>query len=175
MALALLAEAIGADSAALAILVGGAALAALALDALRLSNEAVARWFFTRFRRVASPREETRIASSTWFLVGALFVLLAAPGELFRPAILVLALADPAAGVVGRLWGGCPLGSGSWIGSLAFLGVGVGVLAPQVGFVQAGVGAAAAAVAEAFSGRLDDNFVVPAATALALWAAGAVQ
>lgn len=151
---------------ALAGMSGGVA-AALALDWARLRFEGVNTVFFRVFSGLASPREATGIASSTWYLVGALAVLLLAP-QLFVPAMLVLAFADPAASVSGRLWGKRPLGKGTWEGTCVFFLVAAAVLTPIVGFPGALVAAAAAATFEVLPTGLDDNLVVPLATVLAL-------
>lgn len=153
--------------------IGGGVAAALVLDWARLRFEGVNTAFFRVFSGLASPREATGIASSTWFLVGALAVLLVAP-QLFVPAMLVLAFADPAASVAGRLWGRRRLGKGTWEGTCVFFLVAATVLTPIVGFTAALVAAAAAATFEVLPTGLDDNLVVPLATALALRVAGTI-
>ncbi len=169
--LAVFVHVVGAESTAAVTCIGGALAAALILDRLRLRSAEANTAFFRLFSRLASPREADRVASSTWFLVGALAVLLAAP-QLFVPAILVLAFADPAASVTGRLWGKRPLGKGTWEGTCVFFLVAAAVLTPIVGWTAALFAAAAAATLEVLPTGLDDNLVVPLATALALRAAG---
>ena len=152
--------------------IGAALAAALLLDWARLRFVGANTAFFRMFSRLASPREASRIASSTWYLAGALAVLVIFPPRLFIPSILVLAFADPAASVVGRLWGRRRLGKGTWEGTGVFFLVSAGVLIPLAG-VGAGLFAAAvAAAAEVLPTGLDDNVVVPASAALALWLAG---
>ena len=152
--------------------IGGGLVAALLLDWARLRFVGANTAFFRMFSRLASPREAAGIASSTWYLAGALAVLVIFPPPLFVPSILVLAFADPAASVVGRIWGRRRLGKGTWEGTGVFFLVSAGVLTPLAG-VGAGLFAAAgAAAAEVLPTRLDDNVVVPLGTALALWLAG---
>ena len=86
-------------------------------DAVRLAVPSLNRLFFVTFRLLASPREAGGIASSTWYALGATLVWWAAPGTPAMAALLVLALADPAASVIGRRWGRRKLGKGTWEGS----------------------------------------------------------
>ena len=165
---------VGAGSKVVMASMAGAVAAALTLDWIRLRFEPANTAFFRLFSGLASPREAGRVASSTWFLIGALAVLLIAPPRFFLPAMLVLAFADPAASVVGRLWGRRALGKGSWEGTAAFFIVAVAVLVPVVGLRAALLGAAAAAAFEVVPRGIDDNLVVPVVTALALWVAGAL-
>lgn len=152
--------------------IGGGLVTALLLDWARLRFVGANTAFFRMFSRLASPREAAGIASSTWYLAGALAVLVIFPAPLFIPSILVLAFADPAASVVGRIWGRHRLGKGTWEGTGVFFMVSAGVLIPLAG-VGAGLFAAAvAAAAEVLPTGLDDNVVVPLGTALALWLAG---
>ena len=152
---------------------GGALAAALALDWVRLRSRAANTLFFRWFSALASPREARKVASSTWFLLGALAVLAMAPAAWFAPAVLVLALADPAASVVGRLWGRHALGKGSWEGTGAFFLVAAAVLTPFAGPPAGFAAAALVAALEVLPTGIDDNLTVPPATALALWLVGA--
>src|SRR5262245_40480467 len=79
-----------------------------ALLVVDLARRRVARLnaaFFIAFPALASPREATGIASSTWYAAGAALVFAFFPLRLAAPALLVLGLADPAAAIVGRTWG----------------------------------------------------------------------
>lgn len=151
------------------LLLGGGVVACLAFDWLRLSVPCANHMFFRWFAALASPREARRIASSTWFLTGVFTTLLVAPAHIFTPAVLVLALADPAASVVGRSWGRHPLGKGSWEGTGAFFLVACAVTFPFTGVPGAVFVAGAVAIFEALPTGIDDNLTVPVAAALALW------
>ena len=145
--------------------------AAVVVDAVRLASPAANAAFFRWAAALASPREAGRVASSTWYVASALILSLWAPAHVFVPAVLVLALADPAASVAGRLWGKRPLGSGTWEGAGVFFLAAAAVLAPFAGLAAVPVAAVAAAAEVAPSG-VDDNLAVPLATALALAVAG---
>ena len=106
---------------------------------------------------MASPREADAVASSTWFALSAALVWGLVPGRPAIAALLVLGLADPAASVVGRIWGHRPLGKGTWAGTSAFATVALAVLTIVVGRPEA--------IAVGF----DDNLTVPLSTAAAVW------
>lgn len=135
------------------------------------------------FAPVAHPHERHRVNSSTWYVTALLALAIFAPLRAAEIGILVLALADPAAGIVGRRFGRTRLLAGrSLEGSLAFLAVGaaaafawlswLSALPRPAAIVLAVAGAAAGALAELASTRLDDNFTVPVAAAAAAAAAG---
>lgn len=166
-------HAIGPGSVLPVAILAGALAAALALDWIRLRSRTANRRFFHLFSALASPREARKPASSTWFVLGALTVLVVTPDGAFVPAMLVLALADPSASVVGRLWGRHRLGKGSWEGTAAFFVVAAAVLVPFAGLQSALIAAAAVAALEVTPVGIDDNLTVPLATALALWLLGA--
>jgi dolichol kinase len=88
------------------------------------------------------------------------------------PGILVLALADPAAGTLGRLYGERRLGQGTWVGSAAFLAVAFAVLAFHLGPAAGLAAALIVAMVEVVPWRLDDNLTVPVAAAFAAWLVG---
>lgn len=138
------------------------------VDSSRLRSEALNRFIFRTCGPLLRPREVERL-SLTWFLLGA-FLVLWIPGEDIAVAsILVLSLADPAAGVVGRTWGTHPLGKGTVEGTITFFLVAVAVLTPFVGIVASLPVAAVVSAAEAASTHLDDNTVIPVVAAMGLW------
>lgn len=140
----------------------------LFLDLLRLAIPEVNRLFFRSFTLLASPREATRPASSTWYALGILLTLILFPRSAALGGILVLALADPAASAVGQRWGRRKLGAGTVEGSLAFTVVAFVALTPWSSWPQALGVALLAAVVEALPWPLDDNLSVPLAAAGAL-------
>jgi dolichol kinase len=77
----------------------------LSLDILRLLDPKFNVLFFRAFSFLASPREEKKLASSTWYALSALLVLAIFPKAYALAGILVLAWADPAANIAGRRWG----------------------------------------------------------------------
>jgi dolichol kinase len=131
------------------------------------------------FAPVAHPHERHRVNSSTWYVTALLLLALFTPPRAAEIGVVVLAVADPAAGFVGRRFGRTRLRAGrSLEGTLTFLTVGVaGAIAwmlalealPWSSMITVAVaGAAAGAVAELASTRLDDNFTIPvSATAAA--------
>ena len=89
----------------------------LAADLVRLMAPGLNALFFASFPSLASPREAERLASSTWYVLGVLLVYALFPVRVAVPAILVLALADPAASALGRLVGRGGWGRGRWRGA----------------------------------------------------------
>ena len=173
VAMAVIVHIIGPGSLVPVAILAVALAAALGLDWIRLRSRAANKRFFRFFSALASPREARKVASSTWFLLGALTVLVVAPDSLFVPAMLVLAVADPAASVIGRLWGRNKVGKGSWEGTTAFFLVATAVLVPFAGLQAALIAAAATAALEVTPIGIDDNLTVPLAAALTLWLVGA--
>ncbi len=145
----------------------------LALDVIRLRTTWVNRVFFRVLSALASPREARGLASSTWYALGALVCFALYPPAIAGGAIILLALADPAAGVVGRIFGRRRLGKGTVEGTTAFWIVGSAVLVPIVGWPHGLAAAAAAALAEIAPGLVDDNLVVPVVAGAVLWLGGA--
>ena len=87
------------------------------------------------------------------------------PGEAAVAGILVLALADPAACLVGRKWGRRRLGKGTVVGSSAFLLVSFLVLLWFLPWAPALGVALAASVVEVLPWPLDDKVTIPLAVA----------
>lgn len=79
-------------------------------------------------------------------------------------AILVLALADPTASVLGRLFGKRRLGKGTVAGSSAFLVVAFLCILTVTAWPMALAAAAAIAAAEILPLPLDDNLLLPQAS-----------
>jgi dolichol kinase len=145
---------------------GSAAL--LAFDLVRLRAPSLNLLFFRLFPALVSPREAAGVASSTWYAVGALLVWGLFPAETAVAAILVLALADPAASFLGRRIQSPRFGAGSRFGSGVFLLVASVVLAPALGFPLALLAAAGVTLVEAVPWKLDDNLTVPLTAAALL-------
>ncbi len=139
------------------------------------------------FKHFAHPHEAWRVNSSTWFTSALLVLSLTGRPVLISAALVVLALADPMAALVGRRFGTIPLVHGrSLQGTAAFVVTGaVGVLAllslrypalglgPSLGLaLGAGLGGG---LAELFARRVDDNFAIPVSVAgvgmLVFWVA----
>jgi dolichol kinase len=148
------------------ILVLTGALAGLCvLDVLRLRSSRANVLFFKAFRYLATPREATRVASSTWYALGLLVVVTLFPLHAAVSGILVLAAGDPAASYVGRRWGKRPFLGGTLEGTIVFVAASFCVLAPRHPPLVALAAALVAAVTERLSRPLDDNLTLPVVTA----------
>ena len=150
-----------------ALLVGLAAF-----DWFRLRRADLNALFFRMFPSLASDRERTGVASSTWYALGMILVYALFPSRVVVPAILTLGLADPAASTIGRIWGRRRLGKGTVLGTAVFAAVAFGVMATAVSPLVALVAAVATAAVEVLRIPLDDNLTVPVTAALTLWLVG---
>jgi dolichol kinase len=130
------------------------------------------------FGRVAHVHERHRVNSATWFVTAVLILGVAFPRYGAAAGVSVLALADPAAALIGRRFGRTRLRAGrSLQGTVAFFVVGaLASFTALALFHPAGLGAMAltavaaslsGAVAELYTERLDDNFTIPLAAASA--------
>ena len=133
--------------------------------------------------KVAHPHESHRVNSSTWFCTAMFLLSLTGSHLVCAIGCVVLALADPAAALVGRRFGKTKLVNGrSLQGTLTFFVVGavaswvlLALAHPAVDLVQglvvAALASALAALAELFSRRIDDNLSIPLSAAAGAWAA----
>jgi dolichol kinase len=137
------------------------------------------------FSRIAHPGERYRVNSSTWYATALVLLASFASPRAAEVGILVLAVGDPAAGVIGRAIGRIPLRANrSLEGTLGFVLVaGLLVVAWLLAFdhlttsatlIVAFTAAAAGALAELGSTELDDNFTIPLVSACAATAVGLV-
>lgn len=153
----------------------GAVLAVLlVLDIVRLRIRAANRLFFRVFGRLASPREAIGIASSTWYVLGIFLAVALFPMPEAISAILVLAVADPAASWTGSRLGGRPFLGGTLSGTLVFFVVASVVLVLRHEPVTALATASIVTFAERRAWPLDDNLAIPVVCAGLLTAFAAV-
>lgn len=161
------------------------ALAAMAwtCEIARRQSPAVNDFLMRLFSRVAHPQERFKVNSSTWYLTALVGLALLAPQRASEIAVVVLGVADPAAGFIGRRFGRTRLRANRSLegtlgfvaaGTLAALGVLVAFhsLALPAMLLLAFAGAVAGAVAELVSTKLDDNFTIPVTVAAAAAVAG---
>jgi dolichol kinase len=131
-------------------------------------NDALMRFFAP----VAHPAERHRVNSSTWYVSALLLLAIVAPPRAGEVGVLVLGVADPVAGAIGRRYGRTKLRADrSLEGTLAFLVAGSAaafawlVLAssssPSTAAITACTAAFTGGFAELFSMGLDDNFTIP--------------
>ena len=130
------------------------------------------------FGAISRPRERYRINSATYYLSALVIITLVTPKVAVCAAVLVLALADPAAMIVGFNWGRRRIYEDKTLeGSVgffvvAFLAVFVYLLlaAAELSFFAClGYALSVSVVGtlvELYSGKLDDNFTIPVACAL---------
>ncbi len=152
----------------------GLALTALTLETVRRFRPRLNTFLVKRvFGAISRPREMYRINGATWYTFAILTVLLAFPIRAAELGIIILALADPAATLVGKRWGRFRIWRDkSMVGTATFLVVALVIAflfasvvpgGPALGsrFVFAVVVALTGTIAEVFTERLDDNFTIP--------------
>ncbi len=161
------------------LIVVAALLAALAwtLELGRRRSRPLQRVLMTLFGRVIHPHERLRVNSATWYATALLVLALSSPPAVCAVAVSILALADPAAAIVGRRWGRIRLINGrSLEGSATFFAVGSlaalavlsvfhGELGVETALLVAAAASAPATVAELVSKRIDDNLTIPLSAA----------
>jgi dolichol kinase len=134
------------------------------------------------FAPVAHPHERHGINSATFYVTALLLLGLFAPQRAAEVGVVVLGLADPAAGLIGRRFGRTRLRANrSLEGTLGFVVVGALAAAGWLALVHAPalpvlavlavVAGVSGALTELASTRLDDNFTIPVAVAAAVSAA----
>lgn len=149
------------------LLLGGGALLSLALDAARPRVGPLNRLFLRLWGPILKESEAAEITGATWFLIAAFFAFYFYGPQTAIPALLFVAVGDPAAALVGarspgpRFWGKSPVGATAFIAA---------ALAMWAIFVAAGLGGwswaiviavVVAAAVEIAPIPLDDNLTVP--------------
>ncbi len=155
---------------------GFAAFALIAETSRRFSSSANSA-LMKLFAPIAHPHEHHRVNSASWYTAALLLLAVFAPVEAAGAGVIVLGLADPSAAFVGRRWGRTKLrDSRSLEGSATFALVGFVVSFIMLSALHTSIGTGVAlslalvagvsgAVAELYSGRLDDNFTIPVSVA----------
>ena len=137
----------------------------LASDLVRLRVPHLNILFFRVFQILVSPRESQSIASSTWYILGALIAIVLFPISAALSGILVLAWADPTASYLGRRWGRRSFLGGTLVGTTAFLVVAVLILSVRHPLTIAIPSACLITLVERLAWPLDDNLVLAPACA----------
>jgi dolichol kinase len=159
------------------------AVSAWTMEAARRRSGAVNQQVMRLFASVAHPHERHRVNSSTWYVTALLLMAIFAPLRSAEVGVVVLAVADPAAGFIGRRYGRTRLYAGRTLeGTLGFVLAGtIAVVGWLTAFhalpwppmlVIAVTGAVAGALAELGATRLDDNFTIPVTACAAAAVAG---
>jgi dolichol kinase len=155
------------------------AISGWTMEITRRRSPEVNRRLMALFAPVAHPHERHGVNSSTYYVTALLLLAIFAPLRAAEIGVVVLGLADPAAGFIGRRFGRTRLRANrSLEGTLGFVVVGalaagawlaVAHPVPLAALaVLAAVGGVAGALTELVSTRLDDNFTIPVAVAAAV-------
>lgn len=146
------------------------------IELLRRSNPRLNDWMMWLFGPVAHAHERFRVNSASWYAAALTLLAFVSPVPAALLGVAVLGFGDPFAAIVGRRIGRTRIRAGRTLeGSLAFVVAawvaGVATLAlaaPGVpnAAITALVAAVCGAVAELYSGDVDDNLTIPLAAAL---------
>lgn len=152
-------------------------------EILRRISPAANQKICEKLRLIMRERERNKISSATWFMGAVLAVFLIFPKPTGILVLFYTSVGDTVAGIVGSRWGRHRLGThvsleGSLaafaaclLGTLGIAAYGLQTFQPRGwelwGFSLSA--AAVAALAEASLKKLDDNLVIPLASAPAVW------
>lgn len=161
----------------LVVVSGSLALVCWSLETARRVHPPVNAYLMRFFSRIAHHEESYKVNSSTWYLTALVLLALFAPLRSAELGVVVLGLADPAAGFIGRRIGRTKIRKNrSLEGTLGFFAVGmVAAMALLLAFHSlplalmlaiAAVASAAGALIELATIHLDDNFTIPVTVAL---------
>ncbi|MGB0591540.1 MAG: diacylglycerol/polyprenol kinase family protein [Myxococcota bacterium] len=150
---------------------------------MEVGRKVSTRWNDTLMRvfdPIAHPHEVYKINSATWYLFSLLILAYTMAPVAQALGVVVLGLADPAAGFAGRRFGRRKLiGNKSFVGTGAFIATGFAVSMLVLGHYYAeyslnmmlllsGVAALSGALGELFTLKTDDNFTIPIAVAVSV-------
>ncbi len=159
------------------IIAFGIALSAWSMETGKRLSPRVDKITWWVFGKMGHPHERKRVNSATWFSTALLTLALTGSKLIAVVALVIMGLADPAAGLIGRRWGRIKLIHGrSLEGTATFVAVGIVASMAVLGIFHAELGLAwmlgltacavlPAALAELVAFRIDDNLLVPAAAA----------
>ena len=149
------------------LLIGGGALFSLAMEASRLRVGWMNRLFMLVFAPILKESEDSEISGATWFLIAAFFTFYFYGPAVALPALLFVAVGDPAAALVGMRLPGPRFRGKSPGGGVAFVAAALAVWAIvcALGYgnwsLAVVIMALAAAAVELAPLPVDDNLTVP--------------
>ncbi|MDZ4165368.1 MAG: SEC59/DGK1/VTE5 family protein [Smithellaceae bacterium] len=141
----------------------------LLLEFFRLQVAVAGEWYLRLFGPLLRPGEYDRPSGAFYFALGTVLTILLFPGDIAVSALLVLALSDPAAAIIGRRYGKRRIFGKTLAGSLAFFLSAWFTLTIYFGdnlFRQLPA-ALLGTLVEALPSPLNDNLTIPVAVGLA--------
>lgn len=161
---------------------GGFILWSFSLETMRHFNPRVNRWVCHHFRPIMREAEKTRVNSAIFYIFSIGFIYFTFPIEVTMLTLLMLAVADPIAGIVGVYWGRRQISPHvSLEGALGCFVACAGLAALCAGllfqthlsglslFLFSILSGLVGAVAEGSFKKLDDNLIMPLISAPFLW------
>lgn len=148
------------------------------MEATRRHSEFIHKTLMKVFGPIAHPHEHYRVNSATWYATALLLLTIFSPRMASALAVIVLAVGDPFAALIGRKFGKIKINAGRTLeGMLAFIFAGAAasmlvmwIYAPRIALphmlILAFVPSFAGSLAEMYSQRIDDNFTIPMSVSL---------
>ncbi len=156
----------------------GIAASGWIMEISRRKSDRVNELLMTLFSQVSHPHERFRVNSATWYTSALALLSLTQSPLACALAVTALGVGDPAAALIGRKYGKTRIVHGrslegtltffatSVIASMAVMAIWHGTLLWMDALIIAAAASLAGALAELFSGRIDDNFSIPMVTGL---------
>lgn len=145
----------------------------LAVELLRLNNLNIHFWFKKSLGTLMRGHEENRFTGVVWMTLGVLITSLIVPSTpLAATAVLYLILGDGVASLAGKFFQGPRWAdsskriSGSLACFMVCVVIGIFSLRPEYGWHFVLIGALTATVFELNSMKINDNFLIPVASAV---------
>lgn len=157
------------------VFLGGATLALAVFEVVRFASPKVNTWVASKLAFVVRRGEEHKVTGTTYFAAATFLATLAFPKYIAVPAVFFLALGDPMGTVVGMWQGRTKLFGKSFEGDIACLvtclviAVLLSWALPDLTFVVAASGAAAATVLGAVDLPLNDNLTIALGSGFVMW------
>jgi len=153
----------------------------LTMELARLQIRAVNRWIFHYFAFILRRREISTLTGSSYFLLGCVITVSAFPVYIAVPAILFMALGDPAAALIGiwqghiRFWDRSIEGHMACLITCILCGWVLAGTNDDLTMVIASVGIVTATLLQALPLPANDNLTMPVIGATAMYIASVLS
>ena len=143
----------------------------ISVDIARLYCNPVKKLFYSVFSRVVRDHEKHHLTGSSYLMASSVIVIMFFPKSNAIFSLLLLAISDSAAALVGRRIGKHKLFNKSFEGTFAFIGsaLTIALFFSTIPLIHRIVASVTAAVIEVLPLKIDDNFTIPISTCTVLW------
>ncbi len=143
----------------------------ISVDIARLCCNFVKKLFYNVFSLVVRDHEKHHLTGSSYLMAGSVVVVMFFPKSNAIFSLLLLAISDSAAALVGKRIGKHKLFNKSFEGTIAFIGsaLSIALFFSTIPLMHKIVASVSAAVVEVLPLKIDDNFTIPVSTCTILW------